>query len=107
MLISDRIDAPASEALEVFAHPLRRRIIELLADEQLCTCHLVDETGAAQPTVSHHLRVLRHAGLVATEAHGRFTYYRLLPDAVRGLSRAVDGLADRATAAQARRRPCA
>lgn len=78
----------------------------LLADAQLCTCHLVDETGAAQPTVSHHLRVLRQAGLVATEAHGRFTYYRLLPEAVAGLAGAVGGLAQRARGVQARRRPC-
>jgi ArsR family transcriptional regulator len=106
VLISRDADASGLDALEVFAHPLRRRILELLAGEQLCTCHLVDETGAAQPTVSHHLRLLRQAGLVATEAHGRFTYYRLLPEAVRGLSRDVERFAARAAGAQSRRRPC-
>ncbi|MDA8271612.1 MAG: metalloregulator ArsR/SmtB family transcription factor, partial [Actinomycetota bacterium] len=75
MLISTSIDK-----LAVFADPLRSEIITLLADEQLCTCHLVEMTGARQPTVSHHLKVLRDAGLVETEAVGRNTYYRLLPE---------------------------
>ncbi len=96
-----------AETLRVFADPLRLRIIRLLASEQLCTCHLVEETGARQPTVSHHLKVLREAGMVDTEPHGSFTYYRLRPDAIAAVASAFGDLATGAANALARRRPCA
>lgn len=92
--------------LSVFADPLRAQIVALLAQEQLCTCHLVGETGAKQTTVSHHLKVLRQAGLVESEPQGRFTYYRLLPEALDDLSAHVGELADAARTATDVRRPC-
>lgn len=74
----------------LLADPLRLQIVLALTREQLCTCHLVDITGARQTTVSHHLRLLREAGVVVGEAEGRFTWYRLTPgsfaDAVRQLA---------------------
>jgi ArsR family transcriptional regulator len=88
------------------ADPLRARIVELLADEQLCTCHLVELTGSRQTNVSNHLRVLREAGLVETEPAGRYTYYRLRPDALTALARHYGELADRAGRAAQVRRPC-
>ncbi|HSE54572.1 MAG TPA: metalloregulator ArsR/SmtB family transcription factor, partial [Nocardioidaceae bacterium] len=48
-----------SDVLRVLADPLRLQIVELLSGEQLCTCHIVDETGARQTNVSNHLRILR------------------------------------------------
>lgn len=66
--------------LAAVADPVRRRIVQLLADEQLCTCHLVDELALKQPLVSHHLRVLREAGVVTTQRRGTYIYYRLAPD---------------------------
>jgi ArsR family transcriptional regulator, arsenate/arsenite/antimonite-responsive transcriptional repressor len=93
------------DAWAVLGDPLRRRIVELLAVESLCTCHLVDELGAKQPTVSHHLRVLREAGVVDAEARGRFTFYRLRPEALERLAGDLTGLADAARAA-GRRREC-
>src|SRR6266508_1433932 len=51
------------------ADPLRLRIVELLATEQLCVNHLAVELQAPQPLVSHHLKVLREAGLVATDRY--------------------------------------
>jgi ArsR family transcriptional regulator, arsenate/arsenite/antimonite-responsive transcriptional repressor len=105
VLISTAADASLSaEVLRVLADPLRLRIVGLLAREELCTCHLVDATGARQPTVSHHLRALREAGLVDTEPCGRFTYYRLRPEAVQALSDELAGLA--AAARTAERRGC-
>jgi len=90
----------------VFADPLRREIVRLLAREQLCTCHLVAETGARQPTVSHHLRALREAGVVATEPFGRFTYYRLRPEAIGAMAAELGELAAAARDAAAVKRPC-
>ncbi|MHB1737935.1 MAG: ArsR/SmtB family transcription factor [Actinomycetes bacterium] len=82
--------------LAVFADPLRARIVTLLADEPLCTCHLVGMLPARQPTVSHHLKVLREAGLVRSEPVGRYTYYRLVPAALEPYARLLADLGDRA-----------
>jgi ArsR family transcriptional regulator len=86
--------------------PLRARIVELLADGPACTCHLVEDTGAKQPNVSGHLRVLRNAGLVVAEPRGRFTYYRLVPDALRAAADDLAGLAARADANATAPREC-
>lgn len=91
--------------LQTLADPLRWQIVHLLAGEQLCTTHLTETLGAAQSLVSHHLRVLRQAGLVQTEPCGRYTYYRLTAGALDPLRDAVGALA-RASAAPVRRRPC-
>jgi ArsR family transcriptional regulator len=96
----------ADGLLPALADPLRSRIVELLADEQLCTCHIVELTGAGQINVSNHLRVLRHAGLVETEQAGRYTYYRLRPGVLESLSHHYRDLADRAAHAVQIRRPC-
>lgn len=93
--------------IRVLADPLRQQIIELLAAGPACTCHLVEDTGAKQPTISHHLKVLRESGLVESEPYGRYTYYRLIPDV---LHTAAGQLVDLATAARDnadRRRACA
>ncbi|HVM28633.1 MAG TPA: metalloregulator ArsR/SmtB family transcription factor [Mycobacteriales bacterium] len=91
-----------SDAWAVLGDPLRRRLVELLAAEQLCTCHLVEETGAKQPTVSHHLKVLREAGVVDAEPRGRFTWYRLRPEVLEQLAADLAGLADAARTATVR-----
>ena len=92
--------------LRLLADPLRARIVELLAAERLCTCHLVEELGAGQSNVSNHLRVLRDAGLVSAEPQGRYTYYALEPHVLDLLARQLEGLATTARASADRRRPC-
>lgn len=99
-------DREALGAVEALADPLRRDIVARLATEALCTCHLVEMTGAPQPTVSYHLKVLREAGWVEPEPAGRYTYYRLRPEAVGALASALADLAERAGRGQERRRPC-
>jgi ArsR family transcriptional regulator, arsenate/arsenite/antimonite-responsive transcriptional repressor len=94
------------DVIRLLADPLRAQIVELLADGPACVCHLVDDTGAKQPTVSHHLRALREAGLVVAEPHGRFTYYRLLPDTLRTTGEHLSDLAARARANVQTRREC-
>jgi ArsR family transcriptional regulator len=94
------------DVIRLLVDPLRARIVELLADGPACVCHLVADTGAKQPTVSHHLRALKEAGLVVAEPHGRFTYYRLLPDALDATAVALADLAERARATATTRREC-
>jgi ArsR family transcriptional regulator len=94
------------EVFRALADPLRARIVELLAREQLCTCHLVELTGARQTNVSNHLRVLRRASIVVAEPAGRFTYYRLRPEALDAVSAHYAQLASRARQAMPVKRPC-
>jgi ArsR family transcriptional regulator len=92
--------------LKVLAEPLRWRIVELLAEEELCVCHLVEALDVAQPLVSHHLRALRDAALVETSRHRYWTYYRLRPEALASLGRTITARADATAPAGERRRPC-
>jgi ArsR family transcriptional regulator len=57
---------------------------------EACVCDLTAAFDLSQPTVSHHLRILRDAGLVEAERRGTWAYYRLVPDAIDRL-RAVFG----------------
>jgi ArsR family transcriptional regulator len=100
------VSTTSDELQRVIAVPLRARIVELLAEEQLCVCHLVEATGARQTNVSNHLAVLRRAGAVESEPAGRFTYYRLRPEALEALSVHYRDLAERAVRATQIRRPC-
>ncbi|GAA1536536.1 metalloregulator ArsR/SmtB family transcription factor [Actinomadura kijaniata] len=97
-----------NDVIRLLADPLRARIVELLAREALCVCHLVEETGAKQTNISNHLRALREAGLVETEPCGRFVYYRLRPEPLERLAAHYAELADavRRTYTRDTRRAC-
>ena len=64
--------------------------------EELCVCHLVEELDVPQPLVSHHLQVLRDAGLVDSERFRYWTYYRLRTEALADLGHSLGALADAA-----------
>ena len=94
------------DLVRVLAEPVRAAMVRALATEQLCTCHLVEITGAKQTNVSNHLRVLREAGIVEAQPAGRYTYYGLRPEVMERLARQFGELAEAARAATAVRRPC-
>lgn len=103
--IAVRPPAPLDDRLlRLFADPLRARLVSLLASEQLCTCHLAEVTGALPSAVSNQLRHLREAGVVEREAAGRFTYYRLRPEAFDELGAQFAALATAARSAE--KQPC-
>lgn len=79
----------------LLADPLRLTIVQALSREQMCTCHLMDLTGAKQTTISHHLRLLRESGVVVGEAEGRFTWYHLAPGGFSDALAQLTGLASR------------
>jgi ArsR family transcriptional regulator len=70
-------------AFKAIADPARLRILSLLANQargEACVCHFSAPLRLSQPTVSHHLRVLFEAGLVARDRRGTWIYYRIVPE---------------------------
>jgi ArsR family transcriptional regulator len=65
------------------ADPTRLAILRQLSDsDEVCACDFTACCDVSQPTVSHHLKVLRDAGWISGERRGTWIYYRLLPEAV-------------------------
>ncbi|MER3405857.1 MAG: transcriptional regulator [Chloroflexota bacterium] len=66
-----------SDDLQILAHPVRLQILDLLAHNpgRVCVCDLEAALPVKQPTVSHHLKLLRAAGLIDYERHGLWAYY--------------------------------
>lgn len=78
--------------LAALADPVRLRIVSMLVaapDGMACGCDLEQPLGLAQPTVSHHLRILREAGLVVGERKGRWVHYRIVPDTLAEIRDAI------------------
>ena len=96
----------ASRQLRAIGDPVRWRILELLAAEELCVCHLVELLDAPQSLVSHHLRVLRNAGLVEAERFRYWTYYRLRTGVLDSVGRRLTDLSAGAPEPGTARRPC-
>jgi ArsR family transcriptional regulator len=76
-----------SEDLQILGHPVRLQILDLLARHagQVCVCDLEGALPIKQPTVSHHLRLLREAGLIDSERHGLWAYYFVKHEALAAL----------------------
>ena len=68
--------------------PIRLQLVDVLRKHagKVCVCELTPLFDVGQPTVSHHLKVLRDAGIVASERRGLWAYYYVVPDAVEELS---------------------
>jgi ArsR family transcriptional regulator len=89
-----------TEMLKAIADPTRRKILRLLrerrgccaigAREGLCACDIEECVRLSQPTVSHHMAVLRDAGLVEAEKIGQWMWYRRNERALRELARALN-----------------
>ncbi|MER5561201.1 metalloregulator ArsR/SmtB family transcription factor [Streptomyces sp. NPDC002506] len=75
----------AAELAKVFkalGDPVRLRLLSMIASQQggeICVCELTPAFDLSQPTISHHLKLLKQAGLIASERRGTWVYYRLLP----------------------------
>jgi len=87
--------------LKAIADTYRLRILATLArtSDPVCVCDFTDALPLNQPTVSHHLRILRDADLVTCERRGTWVYYRLAPDALRRLEAAIGTVFQRRAAA--------
>lgn len=77
-----------ARALKVLADPARLRLLSLIQAQpggEACVCNLTEPLGLSQPTISHHLRVLREVGLVEREQRGNWAYFRVVPEPLRAL----------------------
>jgi len=91
--VLDEDEAVATAALfKTLGDPARVRIVNLRAtiDEPVCACELYEPLGLSQPTVSHHLRKLTDAGLLAREQRGKWAYFSLKRDAAEKLAAVAD-----------------
>ena len=84
--VSDGLDerqaVELADLLKVLADPARLRIVSMLAsvaDGEVCVCDMTEPLGLSQPTVSHHIKVLREAGFIASEKRSKWVYHRLVP----------------------------
>jgi ArsR family transcriptional regulator, arsenate/arsenite/antimonite-responsive transcriptional repressor len=77
-----------ADALKAIADPARLRILSLIQsqpDGEACVCHLTGPLGLSQGTVSHHMRVLRQAGLVERDQRGSWAFFRVVPESLAAL----------------------
>src|ERR671921_661540 len=77
-----------SMTAKALADPIRLQLVDVLREHagKVCVCELVPLFDLSQPTVSHHLKVLRQAGIVESEKQGLWAYYYVLPEALDELS---------------------
>jgi ArsR family transcriptional regulator len=86
------VDPESAERIAAIAKalgdPVRVQLVDVLRKHagKVCVCELVPLFDLSQPTVSHHLKVLRDAGLLASERQGLWAYYYVLPEALEELS---------------------
>lgn len=87
----DEADAEIlAERFKALADPTRVRILNLLAhNDELCVCDIEANFDLSQPTISHHLSLLKKACLVESSVRGRQGFYRVCPDALEELSEAL------------------
>lgn len=81
-----------ASALKALADPARLQLLSIVAasdDQEACVCDLTEPVGLAQPTVSHHLKVLTEAGFLTRSKRGTWAYYRLVPSALERVSQVV------------------
>ena len=75
---------------KALADPTRVAIVNRLSvADEVCVCNLTETFDLSQPTISHHLKVLRDAGLVEASRRGTWAYYRLVPEAIAALRLAL------------------
>jgi ArsR family transcriptional regulator len=77
-----------AQVAKALGDPVRLQLVDVLRKHagKVCVCELVPLFDLSQPTVSHHLKVLRDAGIVGSERVGLWAYYFVIPDALKELS---------------------
>lgn len=90
--LSPAAAADLAVTLKALADPVRLRLFSVVASHaggEACVCEVSRGVEVSQPTISHHLKVLRDAGLVTSQRRGSWVYYAVVPGTVRMLSAAL------------------
>jgi ArsR family transcriptional regulator len=80
--LSESATAGLAQVFKALGDPVRLRLVSLIGAHEggeACVCDLTDAFDLSQPTISHHLKVLREAGIITSERRGTWVYYRLVP----------------------------
>ncbi len=98
---ADRLAAIA----KALGDPIRLQLVDVLLKHagEVCVCELVPLFDLSQPTVSHHLKVLREAGIVASERRGVWAYYYVIPESLEDISAWLTRSSSASTTPAARR----
>ena len=96
-LLSEPLTEPAAvemaRKLKALADPVRLRLFSAIASHsggEACVCDISGGIDVSQPTVSHHLKVLRDAGLLTSERRASWVYYAVVPESLREISALLD-----------------
>ncbi len=87
--IGEDAAAGLARVFKALADPVRLRLVSLIGAHQggeVCVCELTEAFDLTQPTISHHLKVLREAGIIDCERRGTWVYYWLVPAALERMS---------------------
>lgn len=93
-VLDDRDAGQLARAFKALGDPVRLRLLSLIASApggEVCACDLAEPVGKSQPTVSHHLKVLRGAGLVTSRREGTWVHYRVVPGQLDALRHVLGG----------------
>jgi ArsR family transcriptional regulator, arsenate/arsenite/antimonite-responsive transcriptional repressor len=91
-MLSDHEATSLAAAFAALSDPIRLRLLSCIASAdapEVCACDLVEPSGRSQPTVSHHMKILVEAGLVAREKRGLWVWYRVVPERLAALRAAL------------------
>jgi len=81
-----------AHVLAALADPIRLQLFSLVAAQgEICSCDLEAPLGRSQPTISHHTKLLAEAGLIVGEKRGRWVWWRIEPDRLADVRRALGG----------------
>ncbi|SDZ30167.1 ArsR family transcriptional regulator [Amycolatopsis xylanica] len=87
--LSEEQAVELSRLFKAMADPVRLRLLSMIASREggeTCVCELTDAFELSGPTISHHLKVLREAGLISGERRGTWVYYRVHPEVLARLA---------------------
>ncbi len=79
-----------ADLLKSVADETRLKVLTMLQDGEMCVCEIMDMLPFSQPGVSHHLRILRQAGLITDRRQGKWIYYSLNPEALESAASLLD-----------------
>lgn len=91
-LIDDKAAESLARMFKALGDPTRVKLLSMIAAadaQEACICDLTDPVGLAQPTVSHHMKLLVEAGLVMREQRGKWAYFSIVPGILESLASAL------------------